>query len=62
MMRIDDVLDRLVGHLFQLLQDAVVVDVEFIVDQKDAFTGNQSRGVAGNDIVVDDIEIVFHLD
>ena len=62
MMRIDDVLDRLVGDLLQLLQDAVVIDIELIVHQKHAFAGNQGRGIARNNVVVDHIEIVFDFD
>ena len=40
----------------------VMIDVEFVVDQKHAFVGDERRGVAGHDIVVDDVDIILQFD
>ena len=59
MMRVDDVLDRLVGDLLQLRHDAVVIDLELVVYQHDALVGDERRRVARDEVVVDDVKIVL---
>ncbi len=61
-MRVDHVLHRLVGDLFQLSHDAGVIDIEFVVHQQHAVIGDQRRGVARHEIVVDYVQVVLELD
>jgi len=55
-MRVDDVPDRLGGHRLQHREDVVVIDRKLIVDQHNALGGDQSRRVARDEFVVDDIQ------
>jgi len=54
--------DGLARDLFHLRHDVAVVDLELVIDQQNACVGDQSRGVARDEVVVDDIEIVLHFD
>ena len=49
-------------HLLQLGHDAGVVDFELVVDEQNAFIGDEGRRVAGDEVVVDDVEVVLDLD
>jgi hypothetical protein len=62
MVGVDDVLDGLRGDFLQLRENAVVVDVEFVVDENDAVVGDQRGGIARDEVVVDDVEVVFDFD
>ena len=53
------VLNRLRGDGFHLRDDGVVVLIEFVVDQNNAFGGDQDADVAA--IAFDFVEAVFHL-
>lgn len=61
-MRINHISDRLVGDLLQLRHDAVVVDRELIVHKHHAFVGDERGRVAGDEVVVDDIQVILDLD
>ena len=57
--RVDDVLDRLIRHALHLLHDALVILIELVVDQNDAFVGDVDRDVAA--VAFDLIQIVLDL-
>ena len=56
--RVDDVLDRLVRDALHLVHDALMILIEFIVDQDDAFVGDVDGDVAS--VAFDLIQIVLH--
>ena len=62
MVRVDDVLDGFVGQLPYLGDDVVVVLIELVVDEHHAFTREQRRRISGDEIVMNDVQIVldFH--
>jgi hypothetical protein len=60
--RIDDVLDRLVRQLLHLGDDVREVDLELVVDEHDALVRDERGRVAGHEVVVNHVEVVrqFH--
>ncbi len=56
--RIDDVLDRLIRHALHPIHDALMIPVEFVVDQNNAFVGDVHRDVAS--VAFDLEQIVLH--
>ena len=60
--RVDDVLDRLVRHGLQHRDDVVVVDLELVVDEQHALVGDQRRHEPRHCDVADDVDVVANLD
>src|SRR5262249_49367031 len=60
MVSIHHVLDRLIGQLFHFSDDVIGIDFELVVNQENAFVGDQDRRVTRNHIVVDDIQIILN--
>ncbi len=56
--RVDDVLDRLIGHALDVVHDALMVLIELVVDQDDALIGDVDRDVAS--VALDLVQIVLH--
>src|SRR5688572_2031368 len=61
-MRVDHVAHRLVRQLADLRHQVVEVDLELVVDEDQALIRDENRRVAGNQVVVDDEEVVPDLD
>ena len=57
--RVDDVLHRLLADRFDLREDGIVIVFELVVDQNDAFAGNEHRDIAA--IAFDLVEVVVDL-
>src|SRR3954469_16391965 len=62
MVRVDHVLDWLVGELLHLGDDVGEIDLEFIVDEHHAFVRDERGRIAGDEVVVNDEEVVRNLD
>ena len=61
MMRIDDVTHWLIRNLLQLRHDVVMIDFKFVVDEHHTLIGDQCGRISGNDIIVNDVQIIFNL-
>ena len=61
MMRIDDVTHGLIRNLLQLRHDVVMIDFKFVVDEHHTVIGDQCGRISGNDIIVNDVQIIFNL-
>ena len=60
--RVDHVLHRLARHLLELRHDVRVIDLELVVHEDDSRVGDERSGVPGDEVVVDDVDVIRHFD